>query len=322
MKKKYNFSPLRIVSRLFLAFVMTIIFGVAMFPFMRTADGLLYEQRAAIGAENMWRVVMLWALYTALFSFITFWKKRFRMVSVVLIVFWTLGTGLVALISIQDSNKTLSRCSRSTPYVIPNEFDRALNLIAQRLDVENNPGTFYSRAFDYRNCLDIQYSDGTASTDFEGAFVVDSDTQKLSIILNPLYKSYDDLSIATILIHELTHVGQELQQRETGETLECYGQEADAFTVQSIFLNQLNDEERRSIFARIREDANANPALNILLSVEEKTFESINACAQLKEANSLTDQQFNECVWTGTRNKMEDVVRESEAYQQQCSTTQ
>jgi len=319
MNKRYNLSIKRIISRLLLLGVVTVLFGVAMFPFLRTADGLLYEQRAAIGGENMWRVVMLWAVFTALFSVITFWKKRFRMVSVFLIIFWVLGTGLVALIEFNARTASLARCQRATPYVLAPEINRALDLITQRLDIENNPGPYYARAFDYRNCLDIQYSDIATEMDLEGGFAIDSPTESLQIVLNPQYKTYDDLSIATILIHELTHVGQELQQRETGEKLECYGQEADAFTAQSIFLNQLHEEERRSIFARLREDVDLNPALGIVLSVEEKTQESVNACTQLKEANSLTETQYNECVWTGTRNKMEEEVKNSETYQQQCS---
>jgi len=321
MSKKYNLSFKRIISRLFLVGVMTVIFGLAMIPFLRVADGLLYEQRAAIGSENMWRIVILWGVYTALFSVITFWKKRFRMVSVFLILFWVLGTSLVGLIVYKEHTAPLARCQRTTPYNVPPEINRALDLIAQRLDIANHGGSFYTKAFDYRNCLDIQYSNEASKMGMEGGFDTTSPTDDLRIIMNPLYQSYDDLSIATILIHELTHVGQELEQRELGTKMECYGQEADAFTAQSIFLSQLHEEERRSIFARLREDLDVNPALSIVLSVEIKTQESIKACTQLKEANSLTQEQYNECVWTGTRNKMLEEVKASEAYTQQCSPT-
>lgn len=319
MSKRYNLSVKRISSRLFLLGIVTVIFFVAMFPFMRTADGLLYEQRAAIGGENMWRVVILWAVFTALFSVITFWKKRFRMVSVFLIIFWLIGTGLVGYMEYSARTAPVARCLRGTPHTLEPEINRALDLISQRLDIENNPGSYYGRAFDYRNCLDIQYSEEASEMDLEGGFMTASPTDALKIILHPQYKTYDDLSIATILIHELTHVGQEIYQRENKEKLECFGQEADAFTAQSIFLNQLHDEERRSIFARLREDVDLNPALGMTLSVEEKTQDSIVACTQLKEANSLTETQYNECVWTGTRNKMLEEVNASEAYQQQCS---
>jgi hypothetical protein len=309
--KKYNLSFTRLLSRFFFTIVLTIIFGLAMIPFMRTADGLLYEQRAAIGGENMLRTVILWAVFTALFSVVTFWKKRFRMVSVFLIIFWLLGTGIVGLLEYSASTAPVARCQRANPFVLEPEINRALDLIVQRLDIENNPGSYYGRAFDYRNCLNIQYSDVASEMDLEGGFMTESPTDALQVVLHPQYKTYDDLSIATILIHELTHVGQEIYQRETKEKLDCFAQEADAFTAQSIFLNQLH--------ARLREDVDLNPALGIVLSVEEKTQDSIVACTQLKEANSLTETQYNECVWTGTRNKMEQEVKNDEAYQQQCN---
>lgn len=316
--KKYNFSIRHIFIRIFLTGVIGILFILAMFPFMRTANGLLYEQRAAIGGENFWRIVILWAVYTFILLLLTFWRKRFRMVGIFLVCLWILGTSLVIFIQINDSGK---RCSRSYPYEIPSEFDRALNLIAQRLQVEQHSDSYYGYAYNFRNCLDIQYSDILNNDKgAEGVFLQgNSSLQDLKILVKPEYKSYDDLTIATLLIHELTHVGQFVSEQETDKKLDCYSKEAEAFTTQSILLSQLNNEERRSIYARIKDNLNINPAFPIILLLDEKTGESYNACSKLKIENNLTQEQFNECVWTGTKNQLELEVKQNTYYQNQCS---
>lgn len=319
MIKKYNLSPKRVLSRTALTILVSIIFFIAMFPFMRIANGLLYEQRAAIGAENMFRVVVLWAIFTSLFSFITFWKKRFRMTSIFLIVCWVLGTAFYLLIHFGGDN---DRCNRSYPYEMPGEFNRALDLIAQRMDIENNYGNIQGYAFLFRNCLNIQYADMLSEE--EGLFLVsDSEPQNLKILVKDEYRSYDDLTIATLLMHELTHAGQYLWEHvynENGEEVRsCVDQEAQAFVSQQILMGYFNEEERRSIFARIAQDVDSNPAFPILLQLDEITGESYNACLNIKDQNNLTDEQFNQCVWTGAENNIKAVIEEDSYYKNQCN---
>jgi hypothetical protein len=149
-------------------------------------------------------------------------------------------------------------------------------------------------------------------------FAEDPSLQDLKILISPDYKTYDDLTISTILIHELTHVGQYINETANKTKSDCFGSEAEAFTSQAIFLSQLNKEEVRSIYSRIRENVNANPAFAILLGIEQTQGEAYNACLTLKKANNLTDQQFNECVWTGTKNKLEVEIKADSFYQEQC----
>jgi hypothetical protein len=317
-KPKFNLSIKRIISRVFLTGVIGIIFGIAMFPFMRVADGLLYQQKASIGGENIFRMIVLWGVFTAIVTIFTLWKKHFRMVSVLLIICWVISIAFGSLIFLRD--KSTLDCKRSFPYVLDSEFNRALDLISQRLDIEKNYGTYWGNAFNYRNCIDVQYSQGTKTLGAEGLFIAEDPTlQDIKILMNPNYKKFDDLSIATVLIHELTHVGQNINETINKTKLDCFGSEAEAFTAQAIFLSQLNQEEVRSIYSRIRENEQANPALHILLGIEEKQSEAYRACDRLKTENNLTQTQFNECVWTGTKNKLEAEIKTDPFYQEQCS---
>ena len=316
--KKFDFSIKRVISRLFLTGIVGIIFGIAMLPFLRVADGLLYQQKSTIGGENVIRMIALWGIFTAIITLFTFWKKRFRMVSVLLVICWIISLALGGLLLYKDQSSL--DCKRSTPFALDNEFNRALDLIAQRLDIENNYGTYWGNAFNYRNCLNIQYSEESKKLGAEGLFFSeDPKLQELKILMSPDYKVYDDLTISTILIHELTHVGQYINEKVNKVDSNCFGGEAEAFTSQAIFLSSLNKEESRSIYSRIRENVNANPAFTILLSIEQKQIEAYNACSRLKNENNLTDQQFNECVWTGTKNKLEIEVKADKYYQEQCA---
>lgn len=329
--KKYNFSFKRIVTRFLLTFVIGIIFGICMFPFMRVAEGLLFEQKAAIGGENMWRAVLLWGLYTTIVTLITFWKKRFRMVSVLLILCWLISVVFLGFVLIKD--KSSLDCKRSNPYTLDSEFIRSLDLIAQRLEIDKINYGYFSLAFNYLNCLDIQYSNTVSENDAEGLFLTnESDWQQMKIRINPEYKQFDDLSIATILIHELSHVGQAVNHNTPNSqnisallydstTSDCFSQEAEAFTEQLKFFSKLNQEETRSIYTRLRDNISLNPAFSIVLMLQDINTAAINSCSKLKKENSLTEQQLNDCVWVGVKNNVEKVVREDKFYQEQCNTS-
>lgn len=317
--RKYNLSASRIASRFILTGVIGIIFGIAMFPFLTVADGLLYQQKVAIGEDNMIRAVALWGIFTLIITLFTFWKKRFRMVSVLLIGCWALALALLLTILMLDRNNY--SCKRSSPMSLPQEVNRSLDLISQRMGIdETASGTVLQSAFNYRNCLNIQYSEDVNAEE-EGYFIFDeaSDLQDLQVFISPSYKNYDDLTLATLLVHELVHVGQLVNKVTMDIETECFASEAQAFVSQSIFTNQLNEEERRSIYTRLADDVEKNPIFSTTLLADQRVNESYEACLQLQESNNLTDQQLNECTWTGAQNKIELDVRENPYYQQQCT---
>lgn len=325
-KPRYNLSFKRIFSRLFLTGVIGLIFGIAMFPFMTVADGLLYEQRASIGGQNMTKMVVLWGVFTLIVSLFAFWKKRFRMVSVLLIICWLMSIVFLVVFGMYDANNY--RCNRSSPYALPKEFSRSLDLIAQRMniDTEKSNGTILQSAFNYRNCLNIQYSDSNSDTVeayFEYPLQNNLDNmQNLKIMVNPSYKSFDDLTLATLLIHEITHAGEYINEVGSKTKLGCYEMEAKAFVTQHSFLLSLNEEEQRSIFARLRDNIDKNPTFKTILLTSQRANESTKACTALQKENNLTDQQKYKCSWEGLESKLLQDIKEDSYYQKQCDNNQ
>ena len=311
---RFNFSIKRVISRLFLTLIVSIIFHVSTFPFLRRAEGLLDTQQAAIGTGNILRVAVLWSVFSALALFLTFSKKRFRMVSTLLVCVWVVGVCLFLFTSIKSL--TDRSCKRSDPYPMPQEVERALSLIAQRMGVNDALSTYLALAYKNRNCISIQYSETPYG--LEGMFIQTEDLQKMEVYMRGDYQGFDDLSIATILVHELSHVGQHLDKELNDAQIDCFDDEAEAFLNQAVFLSQLNAEEQRSIFTRLEDNQDLNPAFGVVLLTSAFTNESYDACVTLQNANNLSQEQFNDCVWTGVRNKLKEVVMESEYYQLQC----
>lgn len=320
-KSKYNFSPKRLISRLILTGIIGIIFGIAMFPFMTIADGLLYEQRAAIGGQNILKMVILWGIFTAIVSLFAFWKKKFRMVGVLLIFCWIISLVLYSSLTISSAND--HRCHRPTPYSIPKEFSRSLDLISQRVEVDKEGNNnIWQAVFNFRNCLNIQYADKD-NKDIEAYFEYpdiesQDNLQDLKIVVNPSYKNFDDLTLATLLSHEIVHAGQYILQVTNKTKLSCYEKEAKAFLAQHAFIVSLNQEEQRSIYARLREDIDKNPTLSVLILTGQRGNESAQACSELQKKNKLTLEQVYKCSWEGLENKLLEDIKDNSYYQKQC----
>lgn len=322
IKPKYDLSFKRIASRLILTFFVGLIFGAAMFPFMTVADGLLFQQRAVIGDQNIIRMIFLWGLFTLIITLITFWKKHFRMVSVLLIICWFVGLSLYLLMGMYDAN-TYS-CKRKTPYLMPNEFIRSLDLIAQRMNVDKKQGqgTIWQIIYNFRNCLDIQYLE-TNDKSYEAYFEYPTEKnlanlQDLKIMVNPSYQNFDDLTLATLLAHELVHSGQYINEVAYKNTLDCYDQEAKSYLAQHAFLLSLNEEEQRSIYTRLQDNIDKNPQFQLVLVTSQLGNESAQACNELQKKNNLTNDQVNKCSWDGLENKIKQIIQEDPIYQEQC----
>jgi hypothetical protein len=324
LKFKYNISLKRLISRVLLTILVGIFFGIAMLPFLTVADVLLYEQRSSIGGQNLIRGVALWGIYTLIVTLFTLWKKHFRMVSVFLVICWIIGVGIVLSISTFDANSY--RCMRASPYIIPSEFNRSLDLIAQRMGVDKTAaGTVWQTAFNFRNCLDIQYSE-TDNNNVEAYFLYPIENsqehlQDLKILVDPSYSVFDDLTLALLLSHEIVHSAQYINQVLNNTQFSCYEKEAKAFTAQHAFILSLNQEEQRSINARLHDDAYKNPTIATILLTSERGNEATQACIDLQQKNNLTNEQLNECSWQGLENKLLQDIMKEPYYQTQCGNS-
>lgn len=320
---KYDLSFKRIISRIFLTGVIGIIFGIAMIPFLTVADGLLFEQRAAIGGQNMIRMVVLWGIFTAIVSLYAFWKKHLRMVSVLLILCWCLSLSLVVIEGMYSANDY--RCKRATGYTLPNEFNRSLDLIAERTGVDKTAsGTIWQSIFNYRNCLNIQYSDvddKNVEAYFEYPTIKSIDNlQNLKIHVNPSYRNFDDITLAILLSHEMIHAGQYINEVIAKTKQTCYEKEANAFTGEYSLLLSLNEEEQRSIYARLRENIDINPTFKTFILTGQRANESAQACLELQRKNNLTNEQMNKCSWEGLESKIIKDIQAEPYYQKQCGS--
>lgn len=168
-------------------------------------------------------------------------------------------------------------CSRTVPYDMPPEFQRALSLIIQRYSKkpDSNFGTYEKMV----NCVNVQYSDiHSKQKTTEGYFIFDvehSSLEQLNIYVDSTYSSYDDLTTAFLLSHELTHALQYVGEVVYSKKLTCVDKEVQAFEQQLFFQSYLNEEESKSIVSRAEKTDNNNPQLRWFVALIDYSWEAI-----------------------------------------------
>lgn len=103
IKTNYHISIWRFLGRFILSGIISIVFGLLMMPFLTEAGGKTVEEMAKIGAQNMWRVVILYGLLTGLFTYFSYQLNKLRMTSLFLLFYWILGTTLVFSVNINNN---------------------------------------------------------------------------------------------------------------------------------------------------------------------------------------------------------------------------
>lgn len=321
INKKYNLSFDRIASRLFLAILIGFLLKRAIAPFMNKTNDLLFAQQAILEKENFLKEVVLLGVFVLIILLFTLLKKHFRMVGLFLVIYWFANFSLFTMRGMYGANSY--SCKRTDPYSLPKEFNRSLDLIAQRMDVDNTAnGTIWQSAFNFRNCLNIQYLEnddsGAEAYFFHPTEKNLESLQNLKIMVNPSYKNFDDLTLAALLSHEIVHVGDYINEVIIKTNFSCYEQEARAFAAQHAFIISLNEEEQRSIYSRLKDNVDENPTFKITLLTAQRAEESVANCVELQKHNNLTDEQTNKCVWDELESKLLRDVQENPYYQQQC----
>jgi hypothetical protein len=160
----------------------------------------------------------------------------------------------------QPDQQAQQACTRTSPYPMPAEFERALSLIQERMQKSGKVDS------NFHNCIDIQYANlhQLASPNTEGEFLFDpnsSSVNDLKIYVDSSYASYDDLTTAFLLSHELTHAKQFVDEAVSNKSVSCVEKEVGAFKNQFYFLAYLNNEEAQSLISRIEKGDSNNPQL-------------------------------------------------------------
>jgi len=106
-KRRITFSG--IMVGMIYALIASVAFVFISIPFMRSAENLPTDQMAKIGGENMDRFVMIYGLLTLTALIYTLIARKYRIVSLFLIIFWVFGLGIVN--SINDESKKIDNTS-------------------------------------------------------------------------------------------------------------------------------------------------------------------------------------------------------------------
>lgn len=203
-------------------------------------------------------------------------------------------------------------CNRDTPHTMPEEFNRAISLIVQRLKNDKNSNfkdmnNIYARSIEKtKNCLDIQYdSNNILNKDSSGMFhfSMNSTNEDLKILVSPMYRSSDDLLTAVLLIHEITHANNYATGLEN--SISCYEDEALAFTNEFGFFVALTNEERSSILGRYGKSQEADQFINFWYYLAKQSTDL--------NGKVSGDSLFNSSL---------KYVKSSKFYQNQCKSNE
>lgn len=207
---------------------------------------------------------------------------------------------------------------------MPAEFDRALSILVQRVNQWSTNGKSndlnmsnpWKKPFllgskdEYYNCLDIQYSSDLS--DAEGYFVIDKNLSPddIKIYVNNKYKENDDLLTALLLVHELTHVQQFLDEPQLIQKLSCINKEVKAFRSQWDFISIVNLEEFRSLEIRADKYRNLNPTYAALSMI----FELRDSIGTFCKNRDLT------CIYNSLETSLRNYITKDNYYRSQCSS--
>lgn len=181
-------------------------------------------------------------------------------------------------------------CRRIKSYDLHPEFQRAISLLIQRYSnsphIKEEDKSIYKNM---QNCVYLEYRDFKGAREDQEAWFLplESNNNKLVIQVDETYSQMDDLSIAFVLSHELTHAKQFLQK----STVDNINSEIEAYKNQLIFASQLNTEELISLEQRLSAGSQ-NTQIQILNELWKASSISIRSCG-IKVLNNISKNDLN-----------------------------
>lgn len=229
--------------------------------------------------------------------------------------------------SLNINNQKQGSCTRTEPFSLDPQFNKALDLIAQRSksaeELENknklsstNVPRFFP-ALDSRNCLNILYSDNMPKNSNAWFDSESSTSNNLIIKIIPEYKdqNIDNLVMAMLLAHELVHV-QQYFDIKTGAKMTCVEQEADAFNRQLSFLAILNKDEQLKIMNLIK--TKYYYVLGTFYDLWIEQDKASTACNKLQPTGQFNQDSFNKCFWDEMQTITKEFIQNIPGYQEHC----
>lgn len=217
-------------------------------------------------------------------------------------------------------------CDRTTRLENQPQYDRALSLIYERLTKYGTDERLFPPQL--INCIKVEEKNIKNDTGAEGYFNGSNDEIKSNYfpIVIDSWGSFDndDLSTALLLVHEITHVQQyidnyNLSVHEKGSPTilsallyetksSCLDKEVSAFKKQLIFTTKLKNEELKSIYSRIAMNEELNSQLTTLKTLKD-SFENFN--------HDCEQYDFN-CIESRINFHIYKLLRDSGLYDEQC----
>jgi len=238
-------------------------------------------------------------------------------------------------------------CNRKTRINNLPQYDRALSLIQQRLLVNQKRFKYNNRALfiyfppNLTNCVKIIEKNSAEVDDFEGYFTFNSEDIKNNyypIIVNSKYVKADDVLIALLLTHEITHIQQYIDSVNKINTFTCIEKEVNAFLAsRQFYISGLNEEEMNTVTLRIYDavDNNKNiettqkfnkPFDGQLLMIEtiQNLYSSPNSKCKKVENPTIDEASWDEfgdyldCIDKEVPFLLKKIIENDSYYQKQC----
>jgi hypothetical protein len=213
-------------------------------------------------------------------------------------------------------------CTRTTRLENDPQYDRALSLIHQKLDgwnPYNDPSMNYFPPASLVNCIKVVEGDVASTTGAEGFFEVNSENIKpnyFPVTVDEGYSYVDDLLNALIILHEITHVEQYIDEMNGEKELSCFDKEVEAFYASWKFIGILHSEEWKSITMRLENDDELHPQLQIVDAIKSKTLENFERDRQMCLYGEGKDDPF--CVDNNRKQALREMLMEDDFYRRQC----
>lgn len=195
------------------------------------------------------------------------------------------------------------------------EFSRAIELSIQRLYGEYSKENFLVNLAD---CVDIQYANlnSNISTEkIDGKFesLDGKDGFEAQILIDESYKTKDDLLLSFTLIHELTHAEQFFNFKKDWKLESCIDREAEAFNEEINLFTSLSEEEKASLFSKIK-DIKKNDST--LASLNQLIGISIKSALNCKKMDS---EKLVSCYKKSNLNALKKIISNNKNYIAECS---